>query len=79
MWATTNLLINTFNPEKLVLGTIAWSTGDLFTDPIKKYLPEFCWQQLLDDCQLVMSGLRQDIGSYAGIAAALNYVNEKER
>jgi len=70
------LLINTFNPEKLVLGTLAWAIGELYTAPILKYLPRFCWEQMRADCEIVPSALRRDIGSYAGIAAALNFLNE---
>ena len=72
------LLINTFNPEKLILGTLAWAIGDLYTDPIKKYLPQFCWKDLMNVCEIVPSALRRDIGSYAGIAAALNFVQEQQ-
>ena len=70
------LLINTFNPEKLVLGTLAWAIGDIYTDPILKHLPEFCWEEPRKACQIVCSGLKREIGSYAGIAAAMNYLKE---
>ena len=70
------MFINIFNPEKIILGTLAWAVGDLYTDPIKKYLPQFCWAEPLEKCEIVPSALRRDIGSYAGIAAALNYLKE---
>ena len=72
------LLINVLNPERLVLGTLAWAVGDLYTDPIKKYLPRFCWKEPREACSIVSSALKREISSYAGIAAALNYLNEKE-
>ena len=71
------IFINTFNPDKIVMGTLAWAVGDLYTDPIKKYLPEYCWKEALANCELVCSQLQREISSYAGIAAALNYVREK--
>ena len=71
------MFINIFNPEMIVLGTLAWAVGPLYTDPIMKYLPEFCWPQMRRDCRIVCSGLKRDIGSYAGIAAALNYLAEQ--
>ena len=71
------LLLNTFNPEKLVLGTLAWAIGDLYTAPIMEALPRFCWPQMRADCEIVPSTLRRDISSYAGIAAALNYLAER--
>ena len=70
------ILINVLNPEKLILGTMAWAIGDLYIDPIKKYLPRFCWQEPLNACEITCSALKRDISSYAGIAAALNYLNE---
>ena len=73
------ILINMLNPDKLILGTMAWAIGDLYMDPIKKYLPRFCWKEPMEACEIVYSALKRDIGSYAGIAAALNYLNEKEQ
>ena len=70
------LLINVLNPEKLILGTLAWAVGDLYTDPVKKYLPRFCWKEPREACSIVSSALKREISSYAGIAAALNYLNE---
>jgi len=72
------ILINTFNPKRLILGTLAWAIGDIYMDPIKKYLPRFCWQEMLKDCELVPSELRRDIGSYAGAAAALYFLLHKK-
>ena len=70
-------LLNTFNPERLVLGTFAWAIGDLFMDPIKKYLPKYCWQQTLQDCELVAGELKREMAAYAGPAAAINFLKEK--
>ncbi len=72
------LFINTFNPQKIVMGTLAWAVGELYTDPIMKYLPRFCWPQMRRDCEIVCSALRREIGSYAGIAAAKNYLLERD-
>lgn len=69
--------INIFNPKKLILGTFAWACGDLFMDPIKKYLPDYCWKEMLDQCELVPSALRREIGAYAGTAAAIYGLREK--
>jgi len=71
------ILINTFNPERIILGTIAWAAGDLFLEPMKKYLPEFCWKETLDGCELMFSELRRDIGYYAGVAAAMYFLDKQ--
>lgn len=70
------ILINTLNPEKVVLGTFAWAMGELFMEPLMRHMPEFAWKEMLDACEIVPSALRRDIGSYAGIAAALNGLYE---
>lgn len=72
------IFINAFNPQKLVLGTMAWAIGDIFMDPVKQNLSRFCWQELLENCEIVPSELKREIGSFAGIAAALNYLKEQE-
>jgi glucokinase len=71
------MLINALNPEKIILGTIAWAAGPLFFDPVKKYLPQFCWEQPLSVCELVGAKLKHDIGYYAGAAVALNALYER--
>ena len=72
------IFIQAFNPQKLVLGTLAWAIGDIYTDPIKAQLGKFCWKEPMEACEIVPSALRRDIASYAGIAAALNYLKEQE-
>ncbi|MDD2480082.1 MAG: ROK family protein [Victivallaceae bacterium] len=68
------ILINIFNPEKVILGTIAWAAGELFTKPVQSYLPRFCWPEMLDVCEITTSALRRDIGAYAGPAIVLNHL-----
>lgn len=70
-------LMNIFNPEKIVLGTIAWAAGDLFFDPVRKYLPQFAWPETIRDCELAASELKRDISSYAGIAGALYALRQR--
>ena len=69
-------IINIFNPDKIILGTMAWATGALFMEPLMKHLPNYCWSQMLDNCTVVPSKLERSIGDYAGLAVALNYLYE---
>ncbi|MGE4300966.1 MAG: ROK family protein [Victivallaceae bacterium] len=69
-------LINTFNPEIVVLGTFAWAIGDLFMDPLLNRLPGYAWTQMLGVCRVVPSALKSKIAAYAGLAAALNGLYE---
>ena len=68
------MLMNTFNPKRIILGTFGWAIGELYTDPIKKYLPRFAWPETLAQCEIVSSELRRDIGYYAGAAAAMYFL-----
>lgn len=70
-------LLNTFNPQKLVLGTFAWASGELFLAPIREALPKYAWEQPIRDCELAPSELRRDIAYYAGPAAALYMLKEE--
>ena len=72
------ILLNTLSPQKLILGTFAWAIGDLYLDPIRKYLPEYAWPQMLEACEIVPSELRREISAYAGAAAALNFRRERD-
>jgi glucokinase len=64
--------LNVLNPEKIVLGTLAWAMGnDLFMKPIMEQLPKFSWDATRNACEIVCSELRRDIGAYAPLAVAL--------
>ncbi len=65
------MFINIFNPEKIVLGTLAWAAGDLFMKPVLEQVPAFCWPEFLRDCEILPSALRRHIGERSGIAVAL--------
>lgn len=70
-------LINVFNPDRIVLGTIAVASGDLFMKPLLEKLPDFCWKEPLASCQLALSSLGKRIAEYSGICVALNGLRER--
>lgn len=70
------ILINMLSPKRIVLGTLAWAAGDLFMDPVRKYLPNYCWPSIAQKCELVVSGLGRQIGEYSGLAVALDGLQE---
>ena len=72
-------IMNLLNPEKIILGTIAYSAGDLFMKPVMQYLPGFAWKETMEVCEIVYCALREDIGYYAGPAVALNCLYEAGR
>ncbi|UDQ98248.1 ROK family protein [Lentisphaerota bacterium WC36G] len=71
------LLINALNPEMVVLGTLAWAAGDLFMKPLMEHIEKYTWPQMRETCQVVPSKLRREIGEYAGISVALNFLYER--
>jgi len=70
-------LATIFNPEMIILGTVAWAAEDLFMDPVKKYFPNYCWPEMQENLTLTVSALGREIGEYAGICVALNALYEK--
>ncbi len=71
--------LNIFNPQKIVLGTLAWAMGDLFMKPILEKMEPYCWKETRDACEIVTSGLRRDIGAYAPLAVALYCLHQEGR
>ena len=71
-------LINIFNPEMIVLGTIVKSMGPLFMDPLMAKLPKFTWKQNIDACKFSVTGIEgKSGGELAGVAIALNFLYER--
>ncbi len=71
------MLMNMLNPEKIILGTIAWAAGDLFMEPVLKHVQRFAWKETYEVCEIVPGGLRREIGYYAGAAVAFNCLYEQ--
>jgi glucokinase len=69
--------LNIFNPEKLVLGTIAWAAGDLFMEPLMRYICDYTWPEILEACDICVCGLGREIGEYSGAAVALYSLYEQ--
>ena len=71
-------LINIFNPEMIVLGTIVKSMGPLFMDPLMAKLPKYTWPQNIAACKFAVTGLSgRSGGELAGAAIALNFLYER--
>lgn len=64
-------LITLFNPQCVVLGTLANATGDLFMTPFMHYLPQFVPYGKLN-CKITTSALGCQLGELSGIALALS-------
>ncbi len=60
--------IMTFNPDVVILGTVAYYSGELMMKPLREYLPRFAWKVILDSCELNVTALGKHIGELSGIA-----------
>lgn len=68
----------TFNPDLIILGTTFYYSGDVLLEPVKNYLPRFCWQGVIDDCEIKLPALGGKVGELSGIAVGL-YGLEKQK
>ncbi len=60
-----------FNPEIIVLGTVAYHSGDLLMNPVRDYLQQFSWPEMRTPCKLEITNLGVSIGELSGPAVAL--------
>ena len=61
-----------YNPEVIVLGTVALYSGDLLLEPVRRYLPRFAWKQMREPCQIRVTGVGANLGELSGPAVALD-------
>jgi len=59
-----------FNPEALILGTIAIHSGPLLLNPLQKLLPRFAWKENRNSCRIEISSLGDQISELSGLALA---------
>ncbi len=65
------LMLMAYNPEVVVLGTIALHAGDLLLEPVRRHLPRFAWRDVRAPAKISVSALGASIGELAGPATAL--------
>jgi len=64
-------LLQCFNPEAIVMGTIAIYDADLFIPQMIERIPKYAWKDLLKVCQIEPSKLK-NIGELSALAVALD-------
>lgn len=60
-----------FNPELIVLGTLAVYSGDLLMSRVNHYLPRFVWSSVLQNCRIQPAALGSEVGELSGPCVAL--------
>lgn len=64
------IILMNFNPEVLLLGTLAIHSGPLLLDPLKTLLPRFAWKENLQACRIEVSTLGDQISELSALAVA---------
>lgn len=64
------IVLMAFNPEAIILGTMAKHAGLLLLDPLNRALPRFAWKEALQACRIEASRLEK-ISELSGIAVAV--------
>jgi len=65
------MLLQAFNPQAIVMGTIAIYDGDLFIPQMMEQIPNYAWKEALDVCTIEASELK-NIGELGALAVALD-------
>ncbi|MGB7979151.1 MAG: ROK family protein [Chlamydiales bacterium] len=64
------VVLMNFNPEVVILGTIAIHAGPLLLEPLKKQLPRFAWRENVQSCRIEASSIGDRISELSGLALA---------
>ncbi len=70
------ILMN-FNPEVVILGTIAVHSGSALLEPLKKQLPHFAWKENIASCRIEVSALGDTLSELSGIGLAIQAASKK--
>ncbi len=76
-WTARGLahVVFTLNPERIILGTIAFHAGALILDPIERDLRAHIWPSLAQPLSVVATPLGPRLEALSGLAAALEAEN----
>jgi glucokinase len=59
-----------FNPQVVILGTIAVHSGELLLKPVREKLARFAWKQNREACRIEVTALKDQISELSGLALA---------
>jgi glucokinase len=69
------VVLMNFNPEVVILGTIAIHAGPLLFEPLKKQLARFAWKENIHACRIEASAIGDAISELSGLALAKQALN----
>jgi glucokinase len=65
------IMINTFSPDRVVLGGGVMMAGNVITDAVKNYAARHCWQAIFERCEIVPAQMGEDAGVMGAGALAI--------
>ena len=74
-----SILIDTLNPQKIVIGSVFARSGELMRDAMEQELCREALEISLSCCEIVPAELGESIGDYAAIATAFECSDCKEK
>ena len=65
------IMINTFSPDRVVLGGGVMMAGSVVTEAVKSYAARHCWPAIFERCEIVPARMGEDAGVMGAGALAL--------
>jgi glucokinase len=72
------MLVDVLNPQRIVLGGLAWRMGDHLMGPMRKVLAREALPQTLRACEIVPAALGEQIGDVAALCVAMGLEGKGE-
>lgn len=66
------IILQTLNPDAIILGTIAAHNKDLVMHPLLQALPRYVWKAPLEHCRIEPTVLGKSLGNLGALALAMN-------
>jgi glucokinase len=72
------MLIDVLNPQRIVLGGLAWRMGDTLLAPMRRVIEREALPQTLRACEIVPAALGEQIGDVAALCVAMGLEGKGE-
>ena len=75
---TLAMLMDVLNPQRIVLGGLAWRMGEPFMAPMRRVMEREALPQTLRACEVVPAALGEKIGDVAAMCVAMGLEGKGE-
>lgn len=72
------ILLQTLNPDAIILGTIAAHNKELVMQPLNQALPRYAWKAPLEHCRIEPTTLGSNLGKLGALALAIHGLQGRE-